>query len=290
MTHDLPEPPETVRVDAPGGRRIAYCSYGDPAAVPVIALHGTPGSRYEGLALHRAATDAGVRLVFPDRPGYGGTDPVPGSGFHRWNDDFLSLLDHLGQDRATLVAISGGGGYALSAAQAHPGRVTRLILAAAAVPGAPKEAYAGRIPIVTWLDRIVRWAPPVAGAMLAGTGVFKRVRGREQNLAAWPRADRLVMSTPEFRALSDLDTAEGRRQGMDAALTDLAGYARPLPVPLAALRVPTVFVHGDADGNVPVGVARWAHAQIAGAELRIVPGGGHLFMVEDPEILLRELA
>ncbi|MFF4180934.1 alpha/beta fold hydrolase [Streptomyces sp. NPDC001750] len=110
MTHDLPEPPETVRIEGPGGRRIAYCSYGDPDAAPAIVLHGTPGSRYEGVALQRAATDAGVRLIFPDRPGYGGTDPVPGRGFHRWNDDFLSLLDHLGQERATLVAISGGGG------------------------------------------------------------------------------------------------------------------------------------------------------------------------------------
>ncbi|MER6611461.1 alpha/beta hydrolase [Streptomyces sp. NPDC000927] len=290
MTHDLPEPPETVRIEGPGGRRIAYCSYGDPDAAPAIVLHGTPGSRYEGVALRRAATDAGVRLIFPDRPGYGGTDPVPGRGFHRWNDDFLSLLDHLGQERATLVAISGGGGYALSAAQAHPGRVVKLILAAAAVPGAPKEAYAGRIPIVTWLNRIVRWAPPVGGSMLAGTGVFKRVRSRESNLVAWPRADRLVMSTPEYRALSDLDTAEGRRQGMGAALTDLTGYAHPLPAPLASVSVPTVFLHGDADGNVPVGVARWAHAQIAGAELRIVPEGGHLFLMEDPETLLRELA
>ncbi|MFF4180935.1 alpha/beta fold hydrolase [Streptomyces sp. NPDC001750] len=178
----------------------------------------------------------------------------------------------------------------MSAVQAHPGRVVKLILAAAAIPGAPKEAYVGRIPIVTWLNRIVRWAPPVGGSMLAGTGVFKRVRSRESNLAAWPRADRLVMSTPEYRALSDLDTTEGRRQGMDAALTDLTGYAHPLPAPLASVSVPTVFLHGDADGNVPVGVARWAHAQIASAELRIVPEGGHLFLMEDPETLLRELA
>lgn len=95
-----PELPPTHRLTAPSGRRIAYCSYGDPAAPPVIVLHGTPGSRYEGLALRRAATEAGLHLVFPDRPGYGETDPVPGRGFHRWNDDFVALLDHLGHERA----------------------------------------------------------------------------------------------------------------------------------------------------------------------------------------------
>ncbi|GAA2422387.1 alpha/beta hydrolase [Streptomyces pulveraceus] len=282
------ELPHTHRLTAPSGRRIAYCSYGDPAAPPVIVLHGTPGSRYEGLALRQAATDAGLHLVFPDRPGYGETDPVPGRGFHRWNDDFVALLDHLGHERAPLVAISGGGGYALSAAQKHPGRVTRLILACAAVPGAPREAYARRIPLVKMLNRVVVWAPAIARPMLAGKGIFKKVR-REPNLDAWPRSDRLIMRTPAFAALSEVDTAEGQRQGVDAAITDLAGYVRPLPDPLGSVSVPTLFLHGEADGNVPVEVARWAHAQIPGAELRTVPEGGHLFLLADPEPLLREL-
>ncbi|MFB6815207.1 alpha/beta fold hydrolase [Streptomyces sp. NPDC056347] len=287
----LPETelPETHRLTAPDGRRIAYCSYGDPAAPPVIVLHGTPGSRYEGLPLGRAAEGAGLRLVFPDRPGYGETDPVPGRGFHRWNDDFVALLDHLGHERAALVAISGGGGYALSAAQRLPGRVTRLVLACAAVPGAPREAYARRIPLVKIVNLIAVRAPAVARRMLAGKGVFKRARN-EPNLDAWPRSDRLIMTDPACRALSDVDTSEGQRQGVHAAVTDLAGYSRPLPDPLGSVSVPTLFLHGEADGNVPVEVARWAHAQIPGAELRTVPDGGHLFLLADPEVLLRELA
>ncbi|MFJ6014898.1 alpha/beta fold hydrolase [Streptomyces sp. NPDC092952] len=288
---DLPrvDLPETHHLTVPGGRRIAYCSYGDPAAPPVIVLHGSPGSRYEGLALWQAARDAGVRLVFPDRPGYGETDPVPGRGFHRWNDDFVALLDHLGHERAVLVAISGGGGYALSAAQRLPERVTRLILACAAVPGAPREAYARRIPLVKLVNLVAVRAPAVARRMLAGKGVFRRARN-EPNLDAWPRSDRLIMADPACRALSEVDTAEGQRQGADAAVTDLAGYSRPLPDPLGSVSVPTLLLHGEADGNVPVEVARWAHAQIPGAELRTVPDGGHLFLLADPEPLLRELA
>lgn len=290
MTPSLQDLPETVHLTAPGGRRIAYCSYGDPAAPPVIVLHGTPGSRFEGIALRQAAKDAGLHLVCPDRPGYGETDPVPGRGFHRWNDDFVALLDHLGHERAPLVAISGGGGYALAAAQAHPERVSKVILACAAVPGAPRQAYARRIPIVNWLNRLVRWAPVIARPMLAGTGIFKRTRSSETHLAAWPLADQLIMKEAEFRKFSELDTTEGRRQGMDAAMADLAGYARPLPEPLGSIRVPTVFIHGEEDGNVPIEVARWAHAQIDGAELRPIPDGGHLFLLMDADPLLRELA
>ncbi|MFG2626176.1 alpha/beta fold hydrolase [Streptomyces sp. NPDC048473] len=140
-----------------------------------------------------------------------------------------------------------------------------------------------------WMDRIVRWAPAVGRSMFAGTGIFKRMSSREPNLEAWPRADRLVMSTPAFLALSDLDTGEARRQGVDEAVTDLAGCSRPLPGPLGSISVPTVFIHGEADGNVPIEGARWAHAQIDGAELHTIPDGGHLFLFEDAGPLLREL-
>lgn len=279
--------PETVHLTAPHGRRIAYCSYGDPTAAPAIVLHGVPGSRLQGIPLHEAATKAGVRLIFPDRPGYGETDPVPGRGFHRWNADFLTLLEHLGAERVPLVAISGGGGYALAAAQAHPGRVTKLVLACGAVPGAPRAAYARRIPVVTWVDRAVRWAPAVARSMLAGTGIFKSTR--KANLSAWPEADQLVMNDPEVMAYSALDAAEARRQGMNAAVTDLAAYSRPLPDALSSVSVPTVFIHGEADGNVPIEIARWAHARIGGSELRALPGAGHLFLIVDASPLLREL-
>ncbi|MFF2407523.1 alpha/beta fold hydrolase [Streptomyces sp. NPDC058092] len=83
------------------------------------------------------------------------------------------------------------------------------------------------------------------------------------------------MGTPELLALSDLDTTEAPRQGVDSAPTGLSCHSPPLPDPLGTISVPTVFLHGDADGNVPIEVTRWAHAQIDGAELDTAPDGGH---------------
>jgi pimeloyl-ACP methyl ester carboxylesterase len=76
----------TTEIRGTSGRRIAFCEYGDPTGRPVVVVHGSPGSRYEGLSLDNAAATAGLRLIVPDRPGFGRTDPHTDKGFHSWDD------------------------------------------------------------------------------------------------------------------------------------------------------------------------------------------------------------
>ena len=57
------------------GRRLAYRAYGDPQGAAVIALHGTPGSRFKYAGSHAAALRSGIRLIALDRWGYGGSSP-----------------------------------------------------------------------------------------------------------------------------------------------------------------------------------------------------------------------
>jgi hypothetical protein len=50
------------------GRILAYCEWGDPTGLPVLLMHGAPGSRL--LCPDEDATAAaGVRLLTVDRPG-----------------------------------------------------------------------------------------------------------------------------------------------------------------------------------------------------------------------------
>ncbi|MET0795800.1 MAG: alpha/beta fold hydrolase [Rhodococcus sp. (in: high G+C Gram-positive bacteria)] len=141
----------TTEIRDASGRRIAFCEYGDPTGHPVVVAHGSPGSRYEGLSLHNAAATAGIRLIVPDRPGFGRTDPYTDKGFHSWDDDYVTLIDHLEVDSATLMGFSGGGGYALAVAAAVPERVSKLVLACAMIPGAPRDTVRRRIKLVSAL-------------------------------------------------------------------------------------------------------------------------------------------
>ena len=229
----------TTEIRDASGRRIAYCEYGDPTGQPVVVAHGSPGSRYEGLSLHNAAAAAGIRLIVPDRPGFGRTDPSLDKGFHSWDDDFVTLIDHLELDSATLMGFSGGGGYALAVAAAVPERVSKLVLACAMIPGAPRDTLRRRIKLVSALYFAATWAPRVAGAMLAGTGVFSKLRS--DSVSIWPAADQAVMTNEIHRPALQLDSSEGIAQGGSAGVVDLARYRHEVPGLFQSISVPTVF-------------------------------------------------
>ena len=69
--------PPTRSVPLAGGRTLTLDDVGDPAGVPVVYLHGTPDSRLARHPDDGLASAAGVRLLAVDRPGYGGTSPLP---------------------------------------------------------------------------------------------------------------------------------------------------------------------------------------------------------------------
>ena len=61
-------------VDGPGGRTLRVREDGDPDGVPLIAHHGTPGSRLLYERWVEDAAERGIRLIAYDRAGYGGSD------------------------------------------------------------------------------------------------------------------------------------------------------------------------------------------------------------------------
>jgi pimeloyl-ACP methyl ester carboxylesterase len=51
---------------------------------------------------------------------------------------------------------------------------------------------------------------------------------------------------------------------------------------IAAIKVPTLVVHGDADAAIPMERARIVADRIANAELVVIPGGGHASNLTHP--------
>jgi pimeloyl-ACP methyl ester carboxylesterase len=64
-----------MRVSRGGGSVIAVEVAGEPRAAPVLFCYGLADSRLSARLFIQAARELGVRLVAPDRPGIGGTDP-----------------------------------------------------------------------------------------------------------------------------------------------------------------------------------------------------------------------
>jgi pimeloyl-ACP methyl ester carboxylesterase len=111
--------------------------------MPVFAFHGTPGSRLQIAIEDSPIRAAGVRLVCPDRPGYGLSTFQPGRRLVDWPRDVAHLADHLGIDRFAVMGISGGGPHSAVCAALIGDRVTSAAIVSGVGPLADPRATEG---------------------------------------------------------------------------------------------------------------------------------------------------
>ena len=114
-------------VTMPDGRRLAYTEWGLPDGKPVLCFHGTPGSRL-WCPDEEATSAARVRLIMPDRPGIGRSDPLEGRTLADWPKDVEALADALQISSFAVVGVSAGGPYAAACAALIPGRLSGVAL------------------------------------------------------------------------------------------------------------------------------------------------------------------
>jgi alpha-beta hydrolase superfamily lysophospholipase len=119
------------------GRVLRYQIVDTAHGDAVFLLHGALGSRLVHNSLSAAASDAGIRLVSYDRPGYGGSTPQPGRTVAAAADDVAAIADQLGVDRLAVWGQSGGGPFRarLRCPAARPGGRRRGGRTASAIPG-----------------------------------------------------------------------------------------------------------------------------------------------------------
>jgi pimeloyl-ACP methyl ester carboxylesterase len=125
------------------GRTVSYAAFGDPEGVPVVALHGTPGSRAFGAFLGAPARERGVRVLAPDRPGVGESERNRGRSVADAAGLVTGLLDALDVAAAGVLGFSGGGPHALACPARIPERVLGTALLASPSPPAtdvPQDA------------------------------------------------------------------------------------------------------------------------------------------------------
>ncbi len=205
------------------GRVVSWAEYGSADGAPLVMLHGTPGSRLQFRSMHELAATAGIRLIAPERPGYGASDPRRGGiSFSAYADDLRQLLDRLELPTVTMCGVSGGGGFALAAAIAHPERLERLVLVSAGLP-APRAARRGMALPVRFLLFSARYAPGFTGRLLtAQLSADPDSAVSRAGKRFMPPSDRRLLDAPDWRRRFDEAFCEAMKQGPGAAVHDLA--------------------------------------------------------------------
>jgi pimeloyl-ACP methyl ester carboxylesterase/DNA-binding CsgD family transcriptional regulator len=109
------------------GRKIAWCEYGDPYGKAVILCHSLYRSRYSGYPDAKLKA-MGVRIITPDRPGFGASTPYAHFTPHTWADDLQELLTHLQLSQVSLIGAGHGGLFACAFASIYPKMTQKLVL------------------------------------------------------------------------------------------------------------------------------------------------------------------
>jgi pimeloyl-ACP methyl ester carboxylesterase len=261
------------------GRRLAFAQYGPPAGTPLVFVQGTPSSRL----MHppeEIIRESGVLCVTIDRPGFGGSDPLPGRTLLGWVDDLVAVLDHLRISRFHILGISGGCPFTLAAAYALADRVRAAGVCGGSGPlelpgalqGAAPVRRAGYLLARQW-PALFRWILRHPMRPSPDAREFAKSYTRHN-----PPADQAILADPAFHDMFVANFAEALRQGPDAFAEEVILGSRPWGFDLREISVPVCFWHGDADNSTPLGMARGMAERIPKARLSVLPGQGHLFV------------
>lgn len=102
------------------GRDIGFGEFGavDGNSLPIIYLHGLPGSRFEARLWEAEAIALNMRLIALDRPGIGLSTRHKALKLTEYPKDVAALVTHLKLDQYHLLAVSGGGPFGMACAAA----------------------------------------------------------------------------------------------------------------------------------------------------------------------------
>ena len=216
--------------------RFAYRTWSpaaDPQAptLPIVLLHGSPGTSQAFGALGPALSASGYLALAPDLPGFGSsTREIADYSIRAHAAYVANWLDHQSLSQVHLLGFSLGGGVALELYEKRPDLVASMTLVAAV--GVQELELLGNY----HLNRSLH------GLQLAA------LRFAQTFVPHFGRLDRGMLDIAYARNFFDTDQ-------------------RPLRAILEQLQVPTLIVHGERDFLVPPEAAREHYRIVPQSEL-----------------------
>lgn len=244
---------------AVGDIEIAFEDLGDPAARPLVLVHGFTGHRDDFVNV-RDALATRRRVLVPDLRGHGdsGRSARPEDyTFEAAVGDLLGLLDALDVDRCDLLGHSMGGMVALRFALAHPERLASFV----AMNTSPE---------------------PTAGMLSGGLEKAACIALEAGMAVLQEKAEQAARRTPDpvIERWSDRYWTHHRRRFLAMEPAAYAGFGVAMTSQsavtsrLGEIHAPALVIVGDADADFLPGAAL-LESGLAAARRVTLSGAGH---------------
>jgi pimeloyl-ACP methyl ester carboxylesterase len=240
---------------------------------PLVLLHGAieSGGAYWAPVIERLAERH--RVVVPDVPGLGESEPLADLTADAFADWFRALLRETCEERPALVGHSMGGALAARYAVRHGESLSRLVIYAG--PGVGPYRIPVRLAI-----RVIRFGlrPSEKNAdRLDEFGFFDLDAARRRDgewIKAWSVYARERATVPHVKRTMRQLIQRGKKQIPEAELRRIA--------------IPAGLIYTSHDRFVPLRVGQWASARL-GWPLQVIDEVGHVPHIERTEVFCDEL-
>ncbi len=240
------------------GRRWFYAVHpGDPERPPVVLIHGAGGNHLVWPAQVRRLPH--YTVYAPDLPGHGRSEGPALPSIPAYRDALLAWADALGLETFVPVGHSMGGAIAQELALAVPRRLAALVLVAT---GARLRVH----------PSILR-------------GLRENFEDTVRFLSQWAYGDEPPPPLLDVFVEQVMATSPEVVYGDFAAcdVWDRMGDVKDISVP-------TLVLGGESDRLTPPKFLRYLAEHIPQAELVLIPGAGHMVMVEAPDAVARAIS
>jgi 3-oxoadipate enol-lactonase len=239
------------------------------AGTPLLLIHGFPLSA--AIWREQTAGLAGkLRVIAPDLRGFGNSELPPGGcTMDLYADDLIALLDHLGLERAAVCGMSMGGYVLLNLLERYPARVSGACFMVTKAAADDDEGRARRLLLA---DEVLK-----SGAAVAATA-FSKVLFAPETAANRPE---LVAEVLQVMMAAEPD---GLAAGL-LAMRERRDYSDRM----AICTVPALIIGGEEDLAIPPAESLKLAGALPGSRLCMIPGAGHMVMMEQPAGVNRAL-
>lgn len=271
------------------GRTLGYIEYGNSNGVPIFLLHGTPGSRIFGLENEPLIEEEKLRIITPERPGYGLSSPLKNRGISCYSNDIDELANYLEIPKFHVAGVSGGGPYALACASNLSSRVLSVTLIASATPMEMEDYFKGMSignKFAFVMSKYFPWLLKPIYKYVASyykkypKKLFERLKPQ---LCEWDvKVIEVMKSKGQLKGFIE-HIREAYRQGSSAAYTDTLLVSRPWGINYSGITSPIFMWHGESDTLMPIYPAKKFSTVLPNCHTHFIEGAGH-FLLESEEV------
>lgn len=272
------------------GRNLGYAEYGDIQGAPLFFFHGWPSSRLQAKVLDKEAKKLRIRIISPDRPGYGLSDFAPKRTLLSWADDVVELADSLQIKKFAVVGVSGGGPYAAACAYKIPARLTKVGIVVGLAPTDIEGVLMG----MAFFNKLMwRYYHRFPFLMELSTSVaFLQARKylpKRFSLSYRAKTDQQLL-TSEVKMDMTRTRGQAFRQGKRGCAMDLRLYTNDWGFDLKDIKAKVFLWYGGADKNVSLNMGKYYASQMPNSQLKVYPNEGHFIIKTHTAEILRTLS